>query len=81
MQFCPYSVLWGAVKTAVQERRLPSSARPGAMMILLGIFCPFFWAAYFGGASRSDLLLQAGHSGFVILIGFVLMIIGLSKNN
>lgn len=41
MQFCPYSVLWGAVKTAVQERRLPSSARPGAMMILLGIFCPF----------------------------------------
>lgn len=81
LRLCPYSVLWRAVRASVKERRLPSSARPGAMIALLGLFCPLFWTALLRGASRSELLFHASHSGIVVCIGLLLMLAGLVKNN
>lgn len=78
-KFCPYSHLWGVFKLALTERRLPASARPGAYIALLGLFCPIFWTAYFRGAPRDELLFHATHSGIFVLVGVVLMFVGMAK--
>ncbi|WP_417240429.1 hypothetical protein [Celeribacter halophilus] len=80
LNLCPYTHLWRAGKRAVVERKLPDSARPGAFVTLLGLFCPFFWLALFTGASRSELTFHAIHSGVVMLIGVILLVIGLAKD-
>lgn len=79
LKLCPYTHLWQTIKIAVKERRLPASARQGAIIALVGLFCPIFWAAYFRGASRSELIFHATHSGIFVLIGVVLMLVGLAR--
>jgi hypothetical protein len=79
LNLCPYTHLWQAVKTAIEERRLPDSARSGAFITVLGLCCPIFWMAYFRGASRSELIFHAVHSGIFILIGMVMMLAGMIK--
>lgn len=81
LNLCPYTHAWRAFRRMVAERKLPESARPGASVALLGLFCPFFWIALFSGASKAELIFHATHSGVVILIGVVLLLIGLAKEN
>lgn len=81
LKMCPYSVLWKAIKVAINERRLPRSARQGALIALLGLFCPLFWIAYFNGASGKELIFHAVHSGTFVVVGLVLMVIGLLKSD
>ena len=76
---CPYTHLWQAIKTAYKEKKLPASAKNGAMIALLGLFCPLFWMAYFRGASGSELLFHAAHSGAFVVIGVIMMLAGLAK--
>lgn len=78
-KLCPYSHLWNAIRTAVKERSLPASARQGAVISLLGLFCPIFWTAYLRGASRGELIFHATHSVMLMFIGVVLMLVGLAK--
>lgn len=80
LNLCPYTHLWRAVKRMVAERKLPDSARTGAYVALLGLFCPFFWFALLTGASRAELVFHAVHSGVVFLAGVVLLVIGLAKD-
>jgi hypothetical protein len=75
--FCAYTHLWNVIKKSVKERKLPAAARPGAMIFLLGIFCPLFWIALFSGARGAALSMHAIHSGIVAGIGLVIMIAGL----
>lgn len=79
MTLCPYVRLWGIVRTAIATKKLPESARPGAFITLLGLFCPLFWIALFTGASRAELTFHATHSGLVCCIGILLMIAGWRK--
>ena len=79
LNLCPYTHLWRAMKRVVAERKLPSSARTGASIALLGLFCPFFWIALFTGASREELIFHGCHSGLVFLIGLVLMLNALAR--
>ncbi|QKV18991.1 hypothetical protein [Oricola thermophila] len=81
LNLCPYSHLWRAVRRMVTEHKLPESARPGACVMLLGVFCPFFWIALFTGASRSETIFHATHSGVVILIGVIMFLIALAKRS
>ncbi len=78
---CPYSHLWRAVRRMVAERRLPDSARPGASVALLGLFCPFFWIALLSGASGSELMFHAAHSAIVFGIGIALVLAGALKDS
>lgn len=80
LNLCPYTHLWRAAKHAVTTRSLPRSARPGAGIALLGLFCPFFWIALLGGAGKGELLFHATHSGIVILIGIVMMLASMAKD-
>ena len=79
LNLCPYTHLWRVIKTAVKERTLPTSAKLGANIALLGIFCPLFWMALLRGASRSELIFHATHSGIVFTIGIVLMLVGMAR--
>ncbi|WP_417250606.1 hypothetical protein [Celeribacter sp.] len=81
LSLCPYTHIWRAAKRAVLERKLPDSARPGATIALLGLFCPFFWVALFSGASKGELIFHACHSGLVFLIGVIMMVVGLAKES
>ncbi|GAA6201226.1 hypothetical protein [Aquicoccus sp. SU-CL01552] len=80
LNFCPYTHLWRAMKHAVTTRRLPQSARSGASIALLGIFCPLFWIALLRGASKGEILFHATHSGVVILVGVGMMLASLAKD-
>lgn len=79
LNLCPYTHLWRAIKQAVADRKLPASARTGASIALLGLFCPFFWIALFTGASRGELVFHATHSGAVFLVGVILLLVALAK--
>jgi len=76
VNLCAYTHLWRVIR----ERRLPSSARPGFSIALLGLFCPFFWIALLTGASRQELIFHGSHSGLVFCIGLVLMLKGLRQH-
>jgi hypothetical protein len=76
VKLCAYSHIYQIVFKSFKERKLPEGTRQGATITLLGIFCPFFWISLFSGASHSTKLFHATHSGIVILIGIVTMIIG-----
>jgi len=79
LSICPYTHLWRAIKVAIAERRLPAAARTGALIFLLGVFCPIFWVAYFSGASAGELKFHATHSAIFALVGLAMMISGLLK--
>ena len=49
----------------------------GTVVMLVGILCPMFWIALFTKAKAKELKLHAIHSGIVVLIGLVLVIMGL----
>ena len=79
LSICPYTYLWDVIKTSVQQRKFTAGARQGALIMLLGIFCPIFWYALFTGASVQELKFHATHSAIVAGIGLVIMIAGLVK--
>ncbi|WP_417829927.1 hypothetical protein [Thalassospira sp.] len=77
---CPYTHIWRALQQSRKEGRLPETARTGAFIALLGLFCPIFWIAFFSGASKEELTFHAIHSAIVFCAGVVLFIIGLAKS-
>ncbi len=79
VRLCAYTHLWRVIRSAIEERRLPASAKPGFSIALLGLFCPIFWIALFTGASKGELIFHACHSALVFLIGIGLMLIGFSQ--
>lgn len=79
LSLCPYTHLWRTGKRLVVERKLPESAQTGACIILLGLFCPFFWIALLTGASQGELLFHATHSGVVMLIGVIMVLVALVR--
>jgi hypothetical protein len=79
LNVCPYTHLWGVIKTSVKERQFPAAARPGLLIFLLGLCCPIFWVALFSGASGAELKFHATHSAIVAGIGLVIMISGIIK--
>ena len=54
-----------------REIYLRSNIRIGYGIILIGVFCPFFWFAFLSGAQGNDLMFNAVHSGIVILFGLL----------
>jgi uncharacterized membrane protein len=43
---------------------------------LIGFLCPILWVSVFSGRSERVVLMNAVHSGIVILIGLVLTMLG-----
>lgn len=76
IRLCPYTHLWRVLRGMVAQRHLPESARPGACIALLGLFCPFFWIALLSGASKGEVMFHALHSGVVVCIGIALCLAG-----
>lgn len=81
---CPYTMLAKKVlrylrgetgtpqeQLSNREIYLRSNIRIGYGIILIGIFCPFFWFAFFSGAQGNDLMFNAVHSGIVIVFGLL----------
>lgn len=54
-----------------RELYLQGQVKIGFGIILIGVFCPFFWFAFFTGAQGNDLMFNAVHSGIVILFGLL----------
>jgi hypothetical protein len=79
LQVIDYTRLLDVIKKAVAERTLPVAAHQGAVIMLIGVFCPLFWVALFKGASAKELRFHATHSAVVALIGLVMMLMGLLK--
>lgn len=80
INLCPYTHLGRAIRQMIAQRQLPDTARPGAFIALLGLFCPIFWIAFFTGAPRSELIFHAVHSGIVFGAGVLLFVGGLTKS-
>ena len=78
-ELCPYTHLWRVLRIAIRQRSLPNSSRPGAMIALMGLLCPIFWIALLTGAGREELLFHASHSAIVFVVGLLLMVAGLKK--
>ncbi len=81
---CPYTMLAKEVLRYVRgetgtppeqltnrEIYLRSNIRIGYGIMLIGVFCPFFWFALLSGAQGNDLMFNAVHSGIVILFGLL----------
>lgn len=79
---CPYTMLGkkilqflrgetGTLNEPLTNREiyLKSNIRIGYGIILIGVFCPFFWFAFLSGAQGNDLMFNAVHSGIVIMFG------------
>ncbi|AFV01155.1 MULTISPECIES: hypothetical protein [unclassified Dehalobacter] len=65
-----------------KEKNLIGGIKMGKYIAIIGVFCPFFWISLLTGASIEMIRFNAIHSGIVILIGFVIMLIcrvGLEK--
>ncbi|WP_069856787.1 hypothetical protein [Desulfoplanes formicivorans] len=77
---CPYTHIWRAVRCMFAEKKIPATARQGALIALLGLSCPLFWIAYFSGASREELVFHGLHSAMVFVVGIILFLIGIMKD-
>lgn len=86
---CPYTIMGRKVlgrKEAIsdkcqtiatlQEQLIIRKVKLGRSIILIGVFCPFFWISLISGASRDIMCFNAIHSGIVIALGYVIMIRG-----
>ena len=78
-KWCAYSHLVKVVLALVKGEAMSEQVRAGRNIALLGFFCPFFWYALLTGESQNELSFHALHSGGVIMIGLVLMLVGLKK--
>ena len=58
-----------------RELYLNSKIKIGYGIMLIGVFCPFFWFALLSGAQDNDLIFYATHSFIVILFGVAYMAI------
>ena len=67
------------IKKVAAKRKFPAMSRQGAFVMLFGFLCPAFWVALFTGTKADELVVLAIHSGGIVLIGLVVMIIGLLK--
>ncbi|RPD99996.1 hypothetical protein EGM88_01670 [Aureibaculum marinum] len=47
----------------------------GRNITLVGVFCPFFWYTLISGKSTTIILMNAMHSGIVIVIGILVMLL------
>lgn len=84
---CPYTLLGkkcvNAVKPSSTKKQAPSpklitlskNIKTGRNIVLIGVFCPFLWFAILSGASKDFIIMNAIHSGFVAVIGLVIMLI------
>lgn len=84
---CPYT--WAGkkcVEVATRNKTVPkkydnkeiqfrNGMKSGRDISLIGFFCPFFWFSLFAGADKSTLLLNAYHSGVVIALGLVVVLL------
>ncbi len=83
---CPYTLLlralirWGGImlgreasRNEVPDRRLADGVVTGRNIMLIGVFCPFFWLSLLSGAGRDQIRLNAIHSGVVAFLGLVWM--------
>jgi len=81
---CPYTMLAkkillflrgesGASHDPLTNREiyLKSNIKIGYGIMLIGVFCPFFWFAFLSGVQGNDLMFNAVHSGIVILFGLL----------
>lgn len=55
-KICPYTHLWQAIKTAYKEKKLPASAKNGAMIALLGLFLSAFLDGLFQRSQRQRII-------------------------
>lgn len=58
-----------------RELYLKSQIKIGYGIMLIGIFCPIFWFSYLSGARGDELMINAIHSGLVILFGLAFVLI------
>lgn len=65
-----------ARRVSDRERVLRSRIKMGRNIALIGFFCPIFWVSLFAGMNRSVVMINAVHSGAVILIGLAVMGVG-----
>lgn len=83
---CPYTTLGkktvGYVRGKKQDGITPITGgennmimkiKMGRNIALIGFFCPFFWIAFFSGATGQTLYFNAIHSGVVMAIGLGIM--------
>ena len=84
---CPYTLVGKTCVSAINGKSSPiktesnkilaykSNIKTGRNIMLVGVFCPFFWYAVLSGASTNFILLNATHSGIVIAIGLLIIAI------
>ncbi|ETX12395.1 hypothetical protein MUS1_02030 [Marinomonas ushuaiensis DSM 15871] len=78
-KWCAYSHIANLISMLIHGKSLSGQTRVGRNIALLGLFCPFFWIALFSGVRGTTLMFHAAHSSLVFLIGAVIMIISLIK--
>ena len=78
-KFCAYSHIYKLIKDLLNNRDISEQTKTGRNIALLGFFCPFFWYALFSGAPQNELLVHASHSGIVLLVGLVIMVLSLKQ--
>ena len=78
-KWCAYTHIFKVFLILLNGGDLSEQTRTGRNIALLGLLCPFFWYALFTGASKTELIFHATHSGVVFLIGIVIMFFSIIK--
>ena len=84
---CPYSIVGKTCVNVVKGRTidkkkhlnkvmtLRKGIKTGTNIALVGVFCPFLWYAIFTGQPWSFIVLNIIHSGFVVVIGVLVVLV------
>jgi len=73
-KLCPSSHLLKVAGKCKQGPEQHRPQRPGLLLFLLGLFCPFFWIGVFVGVSTEMMIFNAVHSGLFMLAGVIQML-------
>jgi len=77
LSLCPYTHVFHSVKIVVREKKLPQAAKTGALIALLGFFCPLFWVPFLSGKPLGELWFDIIHSGAFVAIGIGMFLWGI----
>ncbi|QXP71572.1 hypothetical protein H0I29_05675 [Polaribacter sp. R2A056_3_33] len=84
---CPYSIMGKKCIETLQGKKkdkkknntkietLKKGIKTGRDIILIGIFCPLLWYSILSGASKDLIIINLMHSGVIVALGFVLIVI------
>jgi len=84
---CPYAIVGKKCTEIVKGKKndkkkdntkmetFKKGTKTGRNIVLIGIFCPLLWYSILSGASKDLIIINLMHSGIIVTLGLVLIVI------